>query len=474
MRIRFGTDGWRGVISRDFTFANLRRVVWAIASALEETGQAGRGVAVAFDRRFLSDQYAAEAAGVLGARGIPVRLGAQSLPTPVLSWAVKHQRLAGGIMITASHNPPEWNGLKFKEPFGGSSRGAVNERIEALLWESAPPGDRIPCLDARECRQRGLLEDLDAWEGYAAGVRRFIDFEVIRRARLRVAVDSMHGSGSPWLRTLLEEAGCQVAELHADANPGFRGVAPEPIEARVPELMGLVAREGFHLGLINDGDADRIGAVDERGRFFSSQRILAAFARYLREVKGLPGDLAKTVSATSMLDLLASRYGLELVLTPVGFKHIGEVMLEREILVGGEESGGIGISAHLPDRDGVLNGLLLVEIVARTGMGLREYVQGIFDDVGYFAYDRVDVPIAPEEAQAVRGRVSRLGGLGRLAGLPVRRVVTLDGMRFEREDHSWLLIRPSGTEPLLRIYAEARSRPEVEALLREGRRLAGL
>jgi alpha-D-glucose phosphate-specific phosphoglucomutase len=474
MRIKFGTDGWRGVISRDFTFANVRRVVWAIASFLEETGAATRGVAVAYDRRFLSDQYAAEAAGVLAARGIPVRLGTESLPTPVLSWAVRDQGLAGGIMVTASHNPPEWNGVKFKEPFGGSARSIVNERIEGLLQEAAPEGERVSCLDLPECRKRGLLEDLRAWDGYAAGVRHLIDFDGIRRANLRVAVDVMHGTGSPWLARLLKEAGCRVAELHGESNPGFRGVAPEPVEAKVPDLMALVAREGFHLGLVNDGDADRVGAVDERGRYFSSQRILAVFARYLREEKGLPGDLAKTVSATSMLDLLADRYGLELILTPVGFRHIGEVMLERQILVGGEESGGIGISAHLPDRDGVLNALLLAEIVAKTGKGLRQYVQSIFDDEGYFTYRRVDVPIAPAAAEAVRKRVSELGDLERLAGMPVRRVITLDGMRFEREDHSWLLVRPSGTEPLLRIYAEARSRQEVEALLAQGERLAGL
>jgi phosphomannomutase len=251
---------------------------------------------------------------------------------------VKHQGLAGGIMITASHNPPEWNGIKFKEHFGGSSRSGTNARIEAILHGSTPSGDRIPCLDLAAAQKKGLAADLDAWEGYAEAVRGFIDFDAIRRANLKVAVDPMHGSGSPWLRMLLEEAGCRVMEVHGEPNPGFRGVPPEPIEASLPELMALVKDAGCRLGLATDGDADRIGAVDERGRYFSPHRIFAAFLRYLREGKGLTGDVAKTVSATSMIDLLAARYGFDVALTPIGFKNIGEVMLERPILVGGEES----------------------------------------------------------------------------------------------------------------------------------------
>lgn len=475
MRIKFGTDGWRGVISRDFTFANVRRVVSAIGAYLEEQGTATRGVAVAYDRRFLSDRYAAEAAGVLAARGIPVRLGAEALPTPVLSWAVKHQGLAGGVMITASHNPPEWNGVKVKEPFGGSSRTSVNQRIEAILHGGATPeGDAIPCLGAAEARRKGLLAELDAWEGYAAGLKRLVDFEALRRAALPVAVDCMHGAGTPWLPRLLAEAGCRVTELHAEPNPGFRGVAPEPIEAALPELMAAVRSQGCRLGLANDGDADRIGAVDERGRYFSPHRIFAAFVRYLREAKGLGGDVAKTVSATSMIDLLAARHGFGVVLTPIGFKHIGEVMLEREILVGGEESGGIGVAAHLPERDGILNALLLAEIVATTGLGLRQYIQQVFDEVGYFTYDRIDLHLDGAAIEAVRGRMAALDGVASLAGLPVTECLKLDGTRLKRDDASWLLVRPSGTEPVLRIYAEARSAGEVKALLAEGQRLAGL
>ncbi|MHB8765185.1 MAG: phosphoglucomutase/phosphomannomutase family protein [Deferrisomatales bacterium] len=472
MQIRFGTDGWRGVISRDFTFDNLRRVAAAIGAYLEGQGAAGRGVALGYDRRFLSEAYAAEVAGVLAARGIGVRLAAGPTPTPAVSWAVRHLGLAAGVVITASHNPPEWNGVKLKEAFGGPARPSVSREVERCL-DHVPPGDRVACLDLEPARRQGLVTELRWWDGYRRDLGRLVDFELLRSARLTVAVDAMHGAGSPWLRRLLEDAGCRVVELRPDANPGFGGVAPEPVEANLGGLLAAVSRQGCHLGLANDGDADRIGAVDERGRYFSSQRILAVLLRYLREEKGLGGCVAKAVSGTSMLDLLAAGYGLEVVETPIGFKHAAEVMLEREVLVGGEESGGIGVGAHLPERDGLLNALLLAELVARTGQGLRAYLQGVFDRVGHFDYDRLDLRLGEAEIEAARARVAALAPPDRLAGRAVVRVGTLDGTKFVRDDASWLLVRPSGTEPLLRIYAEARTRPEVDALLAEGRRLAG-
>ena len=468
--IRFGTDGWRGVMARDFTFESLRRVVAAVAVCLEEEGTAARGLAVAWDRRLLSDRFAREAAGVLAARGIPVHLAAEPVPTPVVSWAVRHLGLAGGLVVTASHNPPEWNGLKLKEAFGGSARAETCLRVEQAL-AALPEGSRIPCVDAGSLGSAQGVSELDVWDGYREALRSLVDFEALRRARLSVAVDAMHGCGSPWLRRLLEEGGCRVVELRAEWNPGFGGASPEPVEENLGGLMEATLREGCALGLANDGDADRIGAVDERGRYFSPQRILAVLLRYLREAKGLGGDAARAVSGTSLVDRLARRYGLDLVVTPVGFKHIGEAMLERPILVGGEESGGIGVGAHLPERDGLLNALLLAEVVARTGKGLRGYAQEIFDEVGYFTYERLDLPLPPEVAPEARRRVQGLEPPGRLAGRPVVDVSRLDGVRLLRDDDSWLLLRASGTEPLLRIYAEARSREEVGALLAEGRRM---
>ncbi|GAB6064670.1 phosphoglucomutase/phosphomannomutase family protein [Deferrisoma palaeochoriense] len=468
MKIRFGTDGWRGVIARDFTFENVRRVAAAVASYLEAEGLAGRGVAVGFDRRFLSGAFAEEAAGVLAARGIRVWVAPTPVPTPVVSWAVRHRGLGGGLMITASHNPPEWNGVKFKEHLGCAARSATSAKIEAALARIEGPVD---CIGPAEARRRGLWEPLEVWDAYREAVWGFVDREAIRRAGLTVVLDAMHGCAHPWLPMLLEEAGCEVEVLRAEENPGFGGVAPEPLEDRLGDLAGRVRERGGALGLANDGDADRIGAVDERGRYFSTQRIFALILHHLLEERGLRGRVVRSASGTVMADLLARRRGLPVLETPIGFKFIGEALLEPGTLIGGEESGGIGIPAFGPERDGLLNALLLAEIVARRGRGLRACLEDVFAETGYFAYDRVDLPLAPERAGAVREALARWPDPPELAGRAVVRVSRTDGLRFERDDDSWLLVRPSGTEPKLRLYAEARGRDEVAALLEAGRHL---
>ncbi len=472
MKICFGTDGWRGVISRDFTFDNLRRMMAAIASFLEAAGLAARGVAVGYDRRFLSAEYAAEAAGVLAARGIRVLLADRPVPTPVVSWAVRHLGLGGGVVITASHNPPEWNGVKFKEPEGCAARQTTSRRIEGFL-EEVPEGRAVPCLGPDEARRRGLLAPLDVWDAYRRAVWGFVDREHLRRHRPRVAVDAMHGCAWPWLGELLDEARCTVTALRTDHNPGFGGIPPEPLEEHLGSLMDAVARGGALVGLANDGDADRIGAVDERGRYFSAQRIFAVLLHHLLEDRGMAGRVVRSVSGTAMADLLSARRGLELVVTPIGFKHIGEAVAEPGTLIGGEESGGIAIPAFLPERDGLLNALLLVSLAVRAG-GLRRYLDRVFAVTGPFTYQRVDVPLEPAARPAVVERIAELPSPPTLAGRRVVRAVRIDGLRLERDDGSWLLLRASGTEPKLRFYAEGRSPGDVDALLAEGRRMAGV
>lgn len=469
--IRFGTDGWRGVMGGEFTAANVRRVALALALKLEREGSAGKGVAVGYDRRLDSGRFAAEFAGVLAVRGIPVLLPADYLPTPVLSFAVASRGLAAGVMVTASHNPPEYNGIKLKENYGGPSTAETNAAIEALLASEAVDGDAIPALTLKDGEKRGVVGPLDCRAAYEMKLRRLVDFEKAGRAGT-VAFDAMHGCGAGWTDDFLSSCGCTVRPLRTEYDPGFGGFGPEPVEERLGGLMAAVSGGGARLGLANDGDADRIAAIDERGRFFSPQRILAVFTRYLWEAKGHKGAIAKTVSATALLDLMARKYGCEVFETPIGFRHTARLMTEREILIGGEESGAVGIGAHLPERDGVANALLLAEICGATGRGLREYAQEIFDEFGYFTYKRRDLRPGQEEIAAARKLTADLDAPSSLCGLAVEKTVRTDGLKFVRSDSSWLLIRPSGTEPLLRIYAEARSEAEVGELLEEGTRLA--
>jgi phosphomannomutase len=472
-RIRFGTDGWRALRSGEFTFANVRRVAAALALHLKERGDADRGVAVAFDRRLQAAEHAREAAGVLASYGVPVRFAEEYLPTPVLSWAVRHHGMAAGLMVTASHNPPGWSGIKIKEPLGCPSSAATNGALEKLMDTEVTDGEKLEALELEVAGKRGLVEVLTPRAGYVESLSKLVDFDAVRRAGV-VGFDAMYGCGAGWTDTLLLGSGVALESLHLEGDPNFGGFGPEPVEARLTELMALGRSGKIRLGVANDGDADRIAAVDERGNFFSPQRILALFAKYLSEVKRLTGCVGKSVSATSLLDLMAPKYGFDVVDLPIGFRHVGELMSQREVLMGGEESGALGIGAHLPERDGIVNALLLAEMVGSTGLGLRAYMQTIFDEFGYFTYGRRDLRLEQTQIDTVRARIKEMAEPQSLLGLPVMGTQRIDGLKFIRDDHSWLMLRPSGTEPLVRLYAEARSRSEVEELLDEGYRLSGL
>jgi phosphomannomutase len=473
--ISFGTDGWRGVISRDFTFESVRVVVQGAMDAFPAP-QLARGVLVGYDRRFLSDRYAAEAAAVVAGNGQPCRLAADYLPTPVVAHAVKSSGAGLGIVVTASHNPAEWNGLKFKEPFGGSAAPETTARIERAIESRAEP----PALaDLAAARTAGRVTTFDPWPAYEAAVWRQVDAEGIRGARatlghpLRVVVDPMHGAAAAHLARLLRHAGADVVEIRGEWHPGFGGVSPEPVPKNLDALAEAVRGERAFLGLACDGDADRIGAVDSTGRFVSSHQILALLLDDLAGRQGRRGRVVKTVSTTRMVERLAAAYGCPLTETPIGFKYVCAEMLKGDVLIGGEESGGIGLPAHLPERDGLLNGLLLAAIVARAGRPLEAVVGDIERRVGPHAYDRVDLEIEPEARPAVKARLER-ADVARLDGTPVVERHARDGYKFLLEDDAWLLVRPSGTEPVLRIYAEAATPERVAALLAAGRRLAGV
>lgn len=469
MRIQFGTDGWRGVIAREFTFENLSLVAQATMDYFLEQGLADRGLVIGFDRRFLSRHFAERVVEVAAGNGIRVRLTDRYTPTPAVSWAVKEFNAGGGVMITASHNPPEYNGFKIKEPFGGPARPCTTQVVEEIVARNAAAGRVVREMPLEEARARGLVELFDAGAAYRRQLARYLDLDRIRAAGIAVIVDPMYGAGCGFFPAILPG----TAEIHAEDNPGFGGQPPEPTPEHLAELSRLVKSGNFKIGLALDGDADRIGAVDETGEFFSSHMIFTVILRHLLDRRGMRGAVAKTVSTTRMVDLLCERYGLELFETPIGFKHICELMLDHDILMGGEESGGLGVKGHIPERDGILMGLLLLEAMAVSGKGVRRLLNDTMDEIGHFHYRRIDLPISAEAKARLMERLQS-GGIREIASRPVARENFRDGFKYIFADGAWLLIRPSGTEPVLRLYSEAGSPETVEKLLAAGRALAGV
>jgi alpha-D-glucose phosphate-specific phosphoglucomutase len=482
MPIHFGTDGWRAVISEEFTFENVRKVAQAIAEKTlsDDALQAARNgdtppqrpsLVVGFDTRFLSDRYAIAVAEVLAANGIHVWLTHSDSPTPVTSFAIVDKHADGGVMITASHNPPRYNGIKLKAAFGGSASPADCKDVERRIVAAEGAAPKRMEYDA--ALAHGLITRFDPFQAYEAHVRMLVDFDAIAAANLTVAVDAMYGAGRLYLARLLREAGCQVDELRSEMNPGFNGIHPEPIARHLEPLIETMRGGEYHLGLATDGDADRIGAVDVTGQFIDPHCIMALLLEHLVGRRNLRGSVVKTVSTTQMLNRLAARYGLEIHETPVGFNHITDHMLREPVLIGGEESGGISILGHIPEGDGLLMGLLLAEIVAvqRKPLGVLLTELMAAADVGVFCYARIDQPVRPfKKADLVAGLMTHTPT--HLTGEAIAHLSDRDGVKYILADNSWLLIRPSGTEPVLRIYAEARTDAQVKALLKEGVALA--
>jgi alpha-D-glucose phosphate-specific phosphoglucomutase len=485
MPIHFGTDGWRAVISDTFTFHNLRLVAQAIADAIrsdawtaqhtdrpENGGASPQHVVVGFDTRFLSDRYAVEVARVLAGNGYTVSLAQSDAPTPAISYAVQNRKAIGGVMITASHNAPRYNGVKLKAPYGGSATSEQCRRVEVYLNDNEERGRGPNLMDYDQAKQKGIIQRFNPIPEYYDHLRRLVDFDVIAENPQRMVVDSMYGSGRGVIKGILQGTGCEVQEIRGEMNPGFGGVHPEPISRYLDALAGAVSTHMGNFGLATDGDADRIGAMDERCNFVDPHKIMALALKYLIEVRGWCGPVVRTVSTTRMIDRIAARCGIQVYETPVGFNHIAEHMLREDILIGGEESGGISFRGHIPEGDGVLMGLLLVEIVAQSGGTLVELVDNLLTEHGPAFYQRKDLrlnsPVAKN--QMTRSLVDKAPAS--IGGEAVANVLTTDGVKYLLEDDSWLLIRPSGTEPVLRVYAEGRSMEMVQALLQYGERVA--
>jgi alpha-D-glucose phosphate-specific phosphoglucomutase len=458
--IKFGTDGWRGIIADDFTFENVRLVAGTIAAYVLKYEDARRGVIVGYDTRFASQRAARIAAEVMAGAGIPVKLANDYTPTPAISLAVKQLGAAGGVVVTSSHNPWNWNGVKFKGKFGGSGTPLMMKAIEDELHAGAMSSGK-----------KAVIEEVDLKQAYVAAISRFVDLEAIARAKFKFAIDSMYGSGRGVLTKIFDDHGIQYVAIRQELNPLFPGINPEPIEPHIAMLRQTVVKEACHAGLATDGDADRIGAVAEDGSFVDSHKILSILVQWLLERKKWPGEVARAFNTTRMVDRIAAKYGRKLNECAIGFKYMADLMMEREIVIGGEESGGIGYSRFLPERDGILNCLMLANVMADEGKPLGQLVADLQREYGPHYYGRRDLRIPEDVKQRAISR-ARLDETKRLGSYSVLKKEYLDGVKFFLDAptngngaEAWVLFRASGTEPLLRVYAEAASPELVSEIL---------
>jgi alpha-D-glucose phosphate-specific phosphoglucomutase len=475
--VKFGTDGWRGIIADDFTYANVRVAARAIAHYVLEHEDAGAGVCVGYDTRFGSKSFARVVAEVLAGAGIPVFLAGKVTPTPELSFAVRGRKAAGGVMITSSHNPAEWNGVKYKASYGGSGSPAIIAAIESYLGEALPTHLSDEKAVAK-MGHPGVIEEVDFAPPYIAALEAFVDLKKIKASGYKFLIDTMYGAGAGYVAGIFARAGIPYVAFRSEVNPAFPGINPEPILPHIAATQVEVVKQGCAAGLITDGDADRIGAVDEHGNVVDAHKVYAVLLEWLLKRKGWPGDVTRAFNTTKMLDRIAAKYGRRLHEHGIGFKYVVDLMLDPAIaggvLIGGEESGGIGISRHLPERDGLLNSLLLANVMADEGKTLGELVAALQAEYGEHQYGRLDMHIDDVlKASAIQRAKA---GVAEMAGLKVLRMETLDGIKFFLDNpacagmanaaETWLLLRASGTEPLLRVYCESCSVTSVQAVLK--------
>jgi phosphomannomutase len=472
-QIKFGTDGWRGVIADDFTFANVRTAAAAIAAYLHtrvgRDEDPAKGICIGYDSRFGSKAFARACAEVVAGTGIPVALADDITPTPALSFAVRGRGAAGGIMITSSHNPAQWNGVKYKAWYGGSGKPSIISAIEEKLGADVPK----PASAAK-------IEEVNFLPPYLEAIEKFVDLDLIASAKMKFAIDSMYGAGRTILSEIFTRIGVEHVQIRGEINPLFPGINPEPIEPHIRALGEATVTHHCDAGLCTDGDADRIGATDEHGNFVDPHKIFSVLLSWLLKRKGWPGDVTRAFNTTKMLDRICKKYGRTLHEHGIGFKYVCDFMLDKEILIGGEESGGIGLQRHLPERDGLLNALLLANVMAEEKKTLGELVADLQAEYGEHQYGRIDLHIADALKNAAIERAKSLkAGDAAFAGMKILKVETLDGVKFYLENpeaatkqnaaETWLLLRASGTEPLMRIYSESCSKESVTKLLEAAR-----
>lgn len=468
-KIKFGTSGWRAIISEDFTFDNLKLVVQAIADHLASQALKGKEVIVGYDTRFLSEMFAEEACGVLSANGLNAHLSIRDVPSPVISFSILNRKAAGGINITASHNPPEWSGIKFSPSWGGPALPETTKDIEDKINRLKGVYKEIPI---REAYEKGFIEKVDLREDYLRDLRNKVDLSSISKAGIKIVVDPIYGTVRDYLDTVLREAGCDIAVLHNCRDPYFGGIIPDASEKSLCELAGHIRKGNYDLGVATDGDGDRFGIIDSDGDFVEPNLILALLLDYLIKSRGWDGGVARSVATTHLIDAVAKFYGIELYETPVGFKYIGKLIAEDKIILGGEESAGLSIKGHVPEKDGILACLLVAEMVAVRGMSIKELLGDIYRRFGRVYTKRVDLRVSEDIIERLQTPEPRLQT--KLFGLKVKDIITIDGTKYILEDGSWLLMRPSGTEPLVRLYVESGSEEGLNALIKAGKGFIGI
>jgi alpha-D-glucose phosphate-specific phosphoglucomutase len=465
--IKFGTSGWRGVLAEDFTYSQVKKVVWAIGSYIQARKLADKGLIVGYDTRFMGKEFAEAAAQVLAAQGIPVFLCQRDTPTPTIAYEILRRQAAGALNFTASHNPYNYNGIKFSPQSGGPALPETTKEIERLA-NSLSDNDPIAQIPLEQAKNKNLVTEIDPCPPYLEKLRSLVDFNTIGGAQMPVVVDPMHGTSRGYLDRLLQEEGAIVSVIHDHRDPYFGGKPPEPAEENVEKLIHYVREEKAWLGLATDGDADRFGIVDADGTVIIPNAVLALILQHLITVRKLKGAVARSFATTHLIDAVARKHGLEVIETPVGFKYLGELIIEDKIIMGGEESAGMSIKNHVPEKDGILACLLVAEIVAHHRKSLKQLLEELYKDVGRILSTRINLPLTAELRLKLEAKLANPPA--EIGGLKVKSVQRVDGTKLFFQDNSWILLRLSGTEPVARFYAEAPSQKALKNLVEEGRR----
>ena len=469
-KITFGTSGWRAIMAEDFTFANVKIATAAIAEYLKKSGEASKGLVVAGDYRFLSEEFQKTTIEVLAGYGIKSYVCPTGTPTPTVSYELIRRKTAGSINFTASHNPAVYQGLKFNGADGGPAPVQVTQALEEGVIELQKAGTPVLEMPYDQAVEKGLVENIDPKADYFKRIREFVKFDVLKKARLKIVVDVMHGNGGGYLDTLLQEGGVNINVLHNNRDPFFGGHHPEPGAEELKEAIQLVKTWPAHLGLANDGDADRFGVIDADGTYLSPNEVLAILFSHLLKTRDWKGCVVRTVATTHLIDAIAKAHNVPLRETPVGFKYIAEIMAKEPIIIGGEESGGLTVHGHVPEKDGVLACLLMAEVVAHEGKTLSAILKGLYQEYGAFYTDRINLKLRDGLKEVMTAKLKNTPPT-EIAGLKVKEIIRIDGTKFIFENGEWLMVRFSGTEPLMRCYMEAHTVEGLSKLKAAGQEL---